>query len=165
MPKYGNDSKTIASYLLILGGILAILPNLPVVNETLSIYRYKILSFDGGANFLGNYGTFQNAFSIKGWTPLGLQGEAIWLVFIVIGIAAVISGFLLKNRPVILLSGILGGLIGIGLSILVFLGKHDDLSHFGLSNLSNFEFIGTGFWIILLGSILILIAGLLVLKE
>ena len=165
MTRTRNQNKTISTYLLIIGGILIILPNIPIINETLSIYRYQFLNFSGGANFLGRYGTFQNFFSIKGWTPFGLQGEVIWLVFVIVGLVSLLSAVILKSQPAMLVSGLLGGIIGISLSALVFLGKHNDFNHFGLSNLGNYEYIGSGFWCILVGCILILFAGLIVFRK
>ncbi len=173
MPKSGNDSKTIASYLLIIGGILALLPNLPIINETLSIYRYEAdilgTKFTGGINFLGSYGNFSSTFQPKvtGWTLLGLQGEVLFAIFVIIGVAAIVVGLLLKTSPLMKLTGIVGGLVGLIMSVLVYIGDSQKQNNFGLSYFTfpKIEFIGAGFWVILLGCILIFAGGLLVLKE
>lgn len=180
MTKSETQSTKIASYLLIIGGILALVPNLPVINETLSIFRYQITvlnsSISGGINFLGSYGNVSSALgnfsttnksNITGWTMLGLPGEILFAIFVLIGAAAIIVGLVIRKNPVLKLTGIVGGLIGLVMLILVYLGDSQSKNHFGLSNISlpNVYSIGYGFWVILLGCILILVAGLLVLKE
>lgn len=167
-----NDSTTTASYILILGSLLTIIPNIPVINEILPIVRFDFTISQGGANFLESYvtkGLFQGSgFEvIKGWTLLGLQGEAIWFSFVAIGVLGLITALVLKNKNLIKLVGLFGGIIDLGLSVLVFIGDPKNFSKFGLNNLlnSNTVFIGLGFWLILIGSILILVSGLLLLKK
>jgi hypothetical protein len=161
-----NSSTTTASYLLILGGILAILPNIPSINEILPIYRFEAFGFKGGVHFLGRFGTFQNIFTINGWTALSLPGESMWLIFVIIGALSILIGIILKTPALMKLTGIIGGLLGLILLILVYLGDRTDLNKYGISNLNDsVEFIGLGFWIMLLGCILIFASGLMLAKE
>lgn len=64
-------------------------------------------------------------------------------------------------------TGIVGGLLGLTMLILIYIGDSQSKTQFGLSNFAvpKFEFIGAGFWVILFGTILILVAGLLTLKD
>ena len=166
-----NNSTTTASYILIVGSILSILPNIPVIDEILPIYRFNAILSEGGANFLETYinkGIFQGSYKpINSWTMLAIPGIFLWLIFFALGVCLLIIGLVLKNCYFILLEGLIGGIIELILLILIYLGNSRDLSKFGLSNFisSNYQFIGIGFWVLLIGSVLILVSGLLVLKK
>ena len=166
-----NDSATTASYVLILGSLLTVIPNVPVINEYLPIVSYNSILIKGGTNFLGTFfslGNFQGNFqAVKGWTLLGLDGQIVWLVFVAIGVAGLVVGFILKTNSVIKLFGLIGGLIDVVLSVLIFIGNSQEATQYGLSNFSNASSstIGLGFWLILVGSIVILVSGLMVLKK
>ncbi len=173
MPKSRKNSKAISAYLLIIGGILTILPNIPVINEILPIMRYDFSvfsqNFTGSVNFLGTYGNLplNIHLNITGWTMLGLQGSLLFIIFVAMGIIAVIVGLLLKSNQLVKLTGIIEGIIGLIILALIYLGDSQKSNTFGLSNFfsTNSEFIGAGFLVLLIGCILLLISGVVALKE
>lgn len=166
-----NDSSTIASYVLIIGSILSILPNIPIVNQTLPIYKFDAIFVQGGANFLETFllvGNYQGTYSaINGWTLLAIPGTVLWIIFVGIGIIGIIVSMLFDKKLYISLVGIIGGLIELILLILIFLGNSRDVTKFGLSNFAfpNTQFIGIGFWVLIIGAILLLASGLFILKK
>lgn len=166
-----NSATNTASYVLIIGSILSILPNVPGINEILPIYRFDSVLVKGGINFLESYlnqGVVQAYHDpITGWTILSIPGTILWIIFVVVGVLGILIGFIFKNRTFILTTGLIGGIIETILLVLVYLGDSRNFNKFGLSNFAfpNYQFIGMGFWILLIGSILILVSGLLVLKK
>lgn len=166
-----NDSSTIASYVLIIGSILSILPNIPILDQTLPIYKFDAIFVQGGANFLETFllvGKYQGSYSaINGWTMLGIPGIVLWSIFVAIGIIGIVVSMLFDKKTFISLVGIIGGLIELILTILIYLGNSRDFNKFGLSNFAfpNTQFIGLGFWVLIISSIFLLISGLVVLKK
>ena len=173
MPKSGKNSLKISNYLLIIGGILSILPNIPVVNEILSILRwdFNILNtnYSGGINFLESFGKLplNIQITVTGWTSLGLDGNLLFIVFVGLGALAIIVALVLKSKQLVLLTGIIAGVVEIVLLGLIFLGDSQKTNAFGLSNFlsTSSEFVGSGFWVLMIGSILLLVGGFLAIKE
>lgn len=166
-----NDSVTTASYVLILGSLLTIIPNIPVINEYLPIVNYNSPLIKAGTNFLGTFvsnGIYQsNIQAIKGWTLLGLDGQIVWLLFVAIGVIGLVVGLVLKTESLIKMFGVIGGIIDLILSVLIFIGNSRDVTKYGLSNFisPNSISIGLGFWLISIGSIVILVSGLMLLRK
>ncbi|MFX0115545.1 MAG: hypothetical protein ACFFB3_13435 [Candidatus Hodarchaeota archaeon] len=87
---------------LLVGGILAIVVQLPIINEILPLVSYSSyndptfgeIEADGGANLLGGFGEVTIDFgdplgeitadieSVDGWTFLGLAGGLFWILIL-----------------------------------------------------------------------------------
>lgn len=169
-----------ASFILIIGSFLSILPNIPgfpAIDQMLPIEESASISVLGSKqqwiNFFGTNISFGGSnvlpFNyIHGWTIFSLSGNLLWMIFITIGVIGITIGIFLKKKRLIFLVGIIGGTIETTLSLLIFFGNSRSYVNFGLSNLYNTQsisnFIGIGFWFIYLGSVLILVSGFIVLR-
>ncbi|MHA2231434.1 MAG: hypothetical protein ACXAB4_02980 [Candidatus Hodarchaeales archaeon] len=164
-----------AMILLLVGGLLAVGVQLPVINEMLPMAEADVPGFDGGMNLLGGYGDVDSD-AIGGWTMLGLDGMILWILVIIGGILCIIPAankfqpFLPEMEAVPgglpFLLAIIGGVIQIVFAMLILIGDSEDLDAFGLDMLDpTAATVGFGFYIMLIAAIVCIVGAVLTYLE
>lgn len=164
------------SIFMILGGLLTIIPNIPIVNEFLPLAKWNTFLSEGVIHFLGISGdalgfNFSSSGESVKWTMLELSGEVMWGIFVISGVLALFFGFNAVKRilpleniglpfSVSVIVSLVTGLVTTALSALIILTESSS-SSFGLANLSGGMEIGLGFWLLLGGSVLLLLGGII----
>ncbi|MFX0113128.1 MAG: hypothetical protein ACFFB3_01130 [Candidatus Hodarchaeota archaeon] len=163
--------------LLLVGGILAIVVQLPIINEFLPMVESDVSGVDGGINLLGGYGDVASD-AVDGWTMIGLPGILWWLLLIIGGVLCIIPG-IHKFQPFLpamempipgglpFLLAIIGALIQIIVALLIFIGDHEDPDAFGLNMLDvgDFYAVGFGFYVMIIAAIVSIIGAILLYLE
>ncbi|MFQ5979186.1 MAG: hypothetical protein ACE5OZ_13755 [Candidatus Heimdallarchaeota archaeon] len=161
-----------AMILLLVGGLLAVGVQLPVINEMLPMVEAD--NIDGGLTLLGEYGDV--AADVDGWTMLGLDGMILWILVIIGGILCIIPAankfqpFLPEMEAVPgglpFLLAIIGGVIQIVLALLILIGDSEDIDAFGLSTLDpTGATVGFGFYVMLIAAIVCIVGAVLTYLE
>lgn len=153
--------------ILIIGSFLTLIPNIPIINTILPIGTFNYTSIQGGVNFLESYftrGGFQlNSQQVTGWTILSIPGQVLWIIYVAIGVILMLIAIVYRSKSFnyfAIAIIILGGLIDAIIALLIFIGDSANYGKYGLGGYSSSGLtIGLGYWLILIGSILILSAG------
>ncbi|MFX1513412.1 MAG: hypothetical protein ACFFCQ_12565 [Promethearchaeota archaeon] len=157
---------------LLVGGMLAVVVQLPVINELLPIVTSDVSGIDGGINLLGGYGDVQSD-TIEGWTMLELDGMIWWILLVVGGILCILpaihkfQSFLpeMETIPGGLpsLLAIIGALLQIVITVLILIGDETDANAYGLNMLDTGDFwaVGFGFYVMLIAAIVSLVGAAL----
>jgi len=162
--------------LLLVGGILAVLVQLPIVNEFLPLVSSDVSGFDGTISLMGGAGDYDSGV-IDGWTMLGLDGMIFWILMIIGGILCIIPA-VNKFQPFLpemelplgglgfWLAGI-GCIIQIVVSLLLFIGDAEDLEKYGMSmmDLPEGAVISFGFYVMAIAVIVCIVGAVLLWME
>lgn len=159
--------------LLLVGGLLAVVVHLPVINEMLPVA--EVDAIDGGYTLLAGYGDVESD-AIGGWTMLGLDGMILWVLLIIGGILVIIPAankfqpFLPEMEAVPgglpFLLAIIGGLIQIVVTLLILIGDSEDFDAYGLSTLDpNLATVGFGFYVMLIAAVVSIAGAVLTYLE
>ena len=180
-----NNRNLIGSLFMLLGGILSILPVLPLPSEIFPIFSFFLGRDAGNSNIL--YFSFwgeNRKFNYKnisyplpgpsGWTPLSISPSLLIFFYFTIGIIAIIYSLILLTNffpsnkfKIIRKTNLPGNLVGIGnlvLDLLIFYGTPSDSTAglqpihpaFGAGLYSFSMSIGLGYWLLVLSGLLIL---------
>lgn len=164
---------------LLVGGILAIVVQLPIINEILPIVASDTSGVDGGINLLASFGDFGDLVGdVDGWTMIGLPGIIWWILLIIGGILCVIPA-VHKFQPFIpemelpvpgglpFLLAIIGGIVQVVIVLLILLGANDDNEAFGVEMLDagSGAAVGFGFYIMLIAAIVSIVGAILLYLE
>lgn len=183
-----KNNVEIAPILIIVGGILSILAVFPGFDEyfpivsgsfTTSGYLVHVyFTFWGVKETIPGIGSVSVNSLITGWGFLGFPPMFIFLIYVTIGIIAIIIGFngikkfiAKENIGTLPLTGLVGlilGLLNLALGLMIYMGDANSQSHFGLANLGSSDLsvqlgpfsIGLGYYLLLLSGIIILIGGI-----
>ncbi len=161
--------------LLLVGGILAIIIHLPVVNEILPLASWDLI-ITGGVGLMGGTGDLESD-TIGGWTMLGLDGMILLILVIVGGVLCIIPAvnkyqtFLPEMEVGVpgglpFLLAIIGGVIQLVITLLILMGDSEDVDAFGLDMLSPTIWnVGFGFYIMLIAAIISVVGAVLIYLE
>ncbi len=163
---------------LLVGGILAIFVQMPIINELLPMTTYNFGNVDGGINLMGTY-DIPSGFEPNGWTMIGLPGLIWWLLLLIAGMLCIIPA-VSKFQPFLpemelpipgglpFLLAIIGGAIQLMVTLLIFIGDDQDFDAYGMSMLDiqtpNFA-VGLGFYVMLIAAIVSLVGAILLYLE
>jgi len=162
--------------LLLVGGILAVLVQLPVVNEFLPLVSVDTTAFEGTISLMGGAGDYDTDY-VGGWTMIGLDGIIFWILMIIGGILCIIPA-VNKFQPFLPemelpLGGLgfwlaaIGCIIQILVILLIFIGDAEDLDAYGLSmmDMPTDIDIGFGFYVMAIAAIVCIVGAVLLWME
>ncbi|MHA2273328.1 MAG: hypothetical protein ACXACI_15825 [Candidatus Hodarchaeales archaeon] len=164
---------------LLVGGILAIIIQLPIINEIFPIVASDASGVDGGINLLATFGDVNTFFGdVDGWTMIGLPGIIWWILLIIGGILCIIPA-VHKFQPFIpetelpipgdlpFLLAIIGGILQILIVLLILIGANDDKKAYGVNMLDAGSgwAVGFGFYIMLIAAIVSIVGAILLYLE
>ncbi len=163
--------------LLLVGGILAIIIHLPVVNEILPLVQSDVTGFDGTIGLMGGAGDYDSGV-IGGWTMLGLDGMILLILVIVGGVLCILPAvnkfqvFLPEMEVGVpgglpFLLGIIGAVIQLVVALLIFMGDAEDADAYGVGmmDMPTGAAIGFGFYIMLIAAIVSVVGAVLLYLE
>jgi hypothetical protein len=163
---------------LLVGGILAIVIQLPIINEIFPIVASDMSGVDGGINLLATFGDVKGIFGdVDGWTMIGLPGIIWWILLIIGGILCIVPA-VHKFQPFMpemelpfpgglpFLLAIIGGILQILIVLLILIGT-DDPQDYGVNMLDvgTDYAVGYGFYIMLIAAIVSIVGAILLYLE
>ncbi|MFW9917289.1 MAG: hypothetical protein ACFFGZ_16915 [Candidatus Thorarchaeota archaeon] len=171
------QEMTPSMIVLLVGGILAIVVQLPIINEMFPIVALDASGFDGGINLLSGFGDVDSD-QVNGWTMLGMPGILWWILLIIGGILCIVPA-IHKFQPFIpemelpipgglpFLLAIIGGILQILIVLLILIGANDDWDAYGVNMLDAGTgwAVGFGFYIMLIAAIVSIVGAILLYLE
>lgn len=183
-----NNRNLLGSLFMLIGGIFAILPVLPLKMNIFPIFSYTVEAFGyhpTSFSFSFWFGFLKSKFVSElypdpsGWTPLGISPLILILAFACFGSFGIILSFNtffrffssndVRNNQITSLGGIFTGLMILLFDLLIFYGDALSFSKAGLQFLPPKEpgvsyynmVIGLGYWLLVLSGILLLSGSLI----
>ena len=160
----------VTSIVIMIGGLLTVLTVLPVISDFLPILKINFLYSYSYITFWGLISkdtvTIRNSTIIQGWTFLGIPPFIMFLIFLILGftviyIVVIPTNIIVSKQNSGLLITIIGT-INLVFLILIFLGDFRSPTHFGLSHpLPGYTTIGSGYWILVISAIFLVLGGII----